>query len=206
MVCRELEGVRMLITGGTGFLGRSLLDYLDTNIGSEDVDFGAWVLSRDPQKFLLMHPRYSRLSWLNFITGNLFHFSSNVQFTHIIHAAADTHSLAPEDLWIKQLVDGTRIVLDHALVVGVKRVLFVSSGAVYGKQYGRKLLREEDALEVSACETDGIYTHGKVLGEALCREYLTKFNLKSTIARCFSIISPHIPLDGPYAAGNFLSS
>lgn len=196
----------LFITGGTGFLGRSLLDYLSESAARADADFHVTVLSRDPNNFLRRFPQYKNLHWLTFVVGDLNNLpNKTAKYTDLIHAAADTHSQDNSLAWIDQLVGGTRHVLDFACAKNVSRFLFVSSGAVYGPQRTGIPALAEDLLQAPlTTDTAAVYAHGKRMGEHLCALYNAYKQLPCVIARCFSIISPHIPLDGPYAAGNFI--
>lgn len=201
-----LRNRHFFITGGTGFLGRSLLDYFTECAARSDADFRVTVLSRDPNAFLIRFPQYRYLPWLTFVVGDLRNLPNTTsKYTDLIHAAADTHAQGSSLAWIDQLVDGTRHVLDFACSTNVRRFLFVSSGAVYGSQVAEVPALAEDLPQAPlTTDTSTVYAQGKRMGEHLCALYNAYRQLPCVIARCFSIISPHIPLDGPYAAGNFI--
>jgi nucleoside-diphosphate-sugar epimerase len=108
--------------------------------------------------------------------------------------------------WLSQLVEGTRNVLNFARQGGVERVLFISSGAVYGPQpAGVKSLREDHPFAPPATDVRSVYGNGKRMAELLCALHAAQPGGPAcVIARCFAIVSRHIPLDGPYALGNFM--
>jgi nucleoside-diphosphate-sugar epimerase len=203
----DLRGRRIFVTGGTGFVGRCLLDYLRDSVDYHGAGTRVTILSRSSERFLEAFPVYRGLPWLDFVAGdlkNLPRIDANA-YTDLIHGAADTHSRADAMSWLDQLVDGTRQVLDLARDVGVQRLLFISSGAVYGPQpHNVATLREDHPFAPSTMNVRAIYGHGKRMAEHLCAQYATSSGLECVIARCFAIVSPHIPLDGPYAMGNFL--
>jgi nucleoside-diphosphate-sugar epimerase len=49
-----------------------------------------------------------------------------------------------------------------------------------------------------------VYGQAKRLAEQMCTIYGVARGLDTVIARCFAFTSPHVPLDGPYAIGNFI--
>lgn len=199
-----LDGRRLFVTGGTGFVGRSLLDYFAESAARHGTRFEVVVLSRDPNAFLARFPVYASQSWLRFVAGDLDTLPEAARFTDVIHAAADTHGVDDKIAWFHQLVTGTRNVLAFAAQSGVERTLFVSSGAVYGSAAG-EFPAEEDAVHAPALEdATAVYGQGKRAAEHLCALFNERHAIGCVIARCFAIISPHMPFDGPYAAGNFI--
>ena len=204
----DLKGRRIFVTGGTGFLGRSLLDYLLEAESIYDEMPQVTLLSRSPAQFLLRFPEYADHSWLNLVQGDLEHLPQVTPgtYTDIIHGAADTHKSDDSKLWLSQLVDGTRNVLEFADRVHVNRLLFISSGAVYGAQLPNvKSLRESQPFAPLPTGITSTYGHGKRMAEQLCTLYAAQSkDVECVIARCFAIVSRHIPFDGPYAVGNFM--
>lgn len=201
-----LHNRHLFTRGGTGFLGRSLLDYLTEYTTRTDADFHVTVLSRDPNLFLLRFPEYINLDWLDFVVGDLHNLpDTTIKYTDLFHAAANTHAQHNSLRWIDQLVVETRNVLGFAFARNVRRFLFISSGAVYEPQPNEiSALTEDNIQALTTTDTSTVYAHGKRMGKLLCAFYNAYLQLPCVVARCFSIISTHIPLDGYFTAGNFI--
>lgn len=169
--------------------------------------FEVTVLSRSPQTYLDRHPRHESQAWLRFAQGSLEQLPTPEagRFTDVLHAAADTHASTAPLAWLDQLVQGTRQVLDFAVASCAERFLLVSSGAAYGPILdGVAGLREDSPFAPVTMDTKSVYGQGKRLAEHLCALYTHQHGLACVVARCFALISEHMPLDGPYAAGNFV--
>lgn len=202
----DLSGRRIFISGGTGFLGRTLLDLLSEVHAQHGHDCQVTVLSRDPAAFQRRYSQYRQQPWLRVIGGSLDSLPADVhRYTDVIHAAADTHADGSGAEWIEQIVGGTKAMLDFAVRSGAHRFLLTSSGAVYGAQPGDVGELGEDYS--GAPPTNSIkstYGQAKRVAEQLCAIYYHEYGLQTVSARCFAFAGRHIPLNGPYAFGNFL--
>jgi dTDP-glucose 4,6-dehydratase len=205
----ELRGVRIFITGGTGFFGCWLLESFLWANQKLDLKAQAVVLTRQPAAAKQTLPHLMLDPTISLTEGDMrtFTFPSG-QFSHIIHAATETnHQLETIDPLLKynSNIDGTRRVLDFACFSGVRKILFTSSGAVYGKQPSDMTHIPE--YFIGAPETtdpNTAYGQSKRASEFLCAAYANKYGLQALIARCFAFIGPRLPLNSNLAVGNFI--
>jgi nucleoside-diphosphate-sugar epimerase len=205
----ELRGGELLVTGGTGFFGKWLLaSFIRAN---DELGLGARavVLSREPEKFVCEYPVLANNPALAFAHGDVrdFDFPSG-HFSHIIHAATDANTSADLGSSVRMfdtITAGTRRVLDFAVGCQAPKVLFVSSGAVYGKQPPEMENLDEDYCGApNTLQADSAYGEGKRAAEMLCAAYSRIYGLEVKIARCFAFLGPYIPLSRSFAAGNFI--
>ncbi len=188
-----LEGKRIFITGGTGTFGKWLIHELK-NIACKLV-----LLTRDAPLFLKSFPEFD-VEKITFIEGDVRDFNyPKGYFDYIIHAATPvvSDSLCDDDL-MAIIVAGTTRVIDFAAHVGCKRMLYVSSGAVYGKQPPEL----EQIPESFPCNPISAYGKGKLIAENLC----LSSGVNCVIARCFAFVGPSMPLNAHLAIGNFIGS
>jgi dTDP-glucose 4,6-dehydratase len=208
-VMEKLRRRRIFITGGTGFFGKWLLDsFLDAN-AKLNLQADLIVLSRDPDKFLSNFPQYSKLPNLSFTKGDIRNFTFPPgQFDYVIHGATESSAkLAiehPEEMY-SVILEGTRRVLDFSVASKVKRMLFISDGAVYGTQPPNLPNIPEEFINDPNFQPDSSYGRGKLHAERLCQEYAAMCGLGCTAARCFSFVGPYLPFDSHYAVGNFIN-
>lgn len=102
---------------------------------------------------------------------------------------------AKADAFLDDL-NGTRRILDFAAHRGVSRLLFTSSGAVYGTLPPGTTNVSEDF----PCAPETTYAKAKFAGEQLCAQYC----VCTVIARLFAFVGPALPLDRNFAVGNFI--
>jgi dTDP-glucose 4,6-dehydratase len=130
------------------------------------------------------------------------------KFTHLIHGAVDTNfKLINEKplLIFETIIKGTKRILEFAEARGIKKVLFISSGAVYGRQ-PPAIRRLTEGYCGAPDSNDRYFIYGTAfrLAETLCLPYAARKVFEPKIARCFSFVGPHLPLDRHFAIGNFI--
>jgi UDP-glucuronate decarboxylase len=203
--------MKIFLTGGTGFFGRSLLRFWLSTLPVSGKITSVCVLSRNPQKFLKQYPEFFGHTWLQFHQGDILIPTSlpkNGGFSHILHAAADSTlgpQLTPLDRY-SQIVDGTRNLLDYAAKCGIQRFLLTSSGAVYGPQpQDMDLILEDYNGMPDPLSHENAYSVAKRCAEHICAIYRNRFGIEIVIARCFTFIGRDLPLDAHFAIGNFIN-
>ena len=202
-----LRGARIFLTGATGFYGVWLLETLAHARRALDLEVEAVVLSRDPERFVAKLPHLGAQPWLGFHRGDVRDFTApDGSFSHVVHAATST-SFGPggkEDPHeaINVVVDGTRRVLDFVRERAIPRLLFTSSGAVYGRQPADVTHIPEDCTNApDTMDVRSAYGHAKRLAEQLCAQAR---GTEAVVARGFAFVGPHLPLDVHFAIGNFI--
>ena len=204
-----LRGKNIFITGGTGFFGIWLLESFVRANEALGLQSTAHVLTRKPSAFLRKCPHLGTRSDIVLHCGGIQDFQFPVgSFPLIIHAAADTSSRSSPTSSLQTfqtLLDGTRRVLDFALEASVEKFLFISSGAVYGTQPADLPAIPESYLGApDPFSNASFYGEAKRACEWLCSSHARTYKYKMNSARCFSFVGPHLPLNGPYAIGNFI--
>jgi len=197
----SLRGARILVTGGTGFLGCWLVSSLLRANTSLGLDLKMLVLTRDPGAVPIEESPVVSL-----LHGDVRSLVDPGEINFIIHGAASSSSVFGEGDGIPTrmaatIIEGTHAVLD----LGAKyraRLLFLSSGAVYGPQIAEvseSCMTAPDTLDVRS-----IYGQAKRLAETLCAVATESNDVSTVVARLFAFIGPKIPLNIHYAAGNFM--
>ncbi len=206
---QHLRGARILVTGGTGFIGRWLLETLlgaDARLG---LDVRVSILSRDTSAFTRRAPHLAQAVGVELLEGDIrtFPFPTR-RYDHILHLAAETNTSltnpSPET-YFDVIVGGSRRLLDFAERAGTDSLLFVSSGAIYGPTARLGVpLSEDNPGGPDPTSLDSAYGEAKRCAELLTCATGAKTGFKVTIARCFAFVGPYLPLASGFAIGNFI--
>lgn len=207
----RLRGQRLLLTGGTGFIGKWLLaTFLHAN---RRLGLSARVvaLSRRPEAFLQEFPELRNADDITWLSGDVRDLAADTASDcgYAIHAATDVVATStPADI-LETCATGTRRVLD-AMTPGsaARRVLLLSSGAVYGRTPPEvPVIAEDWSGAPDPLAPGSAYGEGKRVSELLCAmAAAARPGLEVSIARCFAFVGPHLPLDKHFAIGNFISA
>jgi dTDP-glucose 4,6-dehydratase len=204
-----LRGEAIFLTGGTGFVGTWLLESLLWISDRLKLDVSAVVLTREPDRFRTRSPHVARHPAVSLLAGDVQSFAfPEGQFPFVIHAA--TERICTPDAQdplgsFGRDVAGTQRVLEFARSHGVRRLLFTSSGAVYGRQPSSLThIPEEYEGAPATLDTGTVYGQAKRVSEFMCTSYGRSCGFDPLIARLFAFVGPLLPLDANYAVGNFI--
>jgi nucleoside-diphosphate-sugar epimerase len=200
----DLSGRHLFLTGGTGSVGRTLLDYLHRCYLVQQ-GFRVTVLTRDAAAFRARYPAQAGLPWLSLVEGSLAGLQPlPAGTTDVVHAAADTHLGSGRAAWVEQIVSGTDALLETSKGIA-GRFLLVSSGAVYGPQPAdMSHVSEQYGGAPDPLLPGSTYGQAKRVAEQLCTIAHHEHGLQTVIARLFAFGSAHTPRDGRYALGDFV--
>lgn len=208
----SLKGKNIFITGGTGFFGKSLLEffvYLNSTIEDQHQKISILVLSRNPEVFKNNYPHLC--TNIEFAKGDVCTFDfPTVDFDYFIHAATPASATFNKEYPMEMLtsiIDGTKRVLDLAEISNTKKILFISSGAVYGKQpYNVSNILDDSLIAPDMSEPTSAYGEGKRVSELMGNIFSKRTGVEFVSARCFTFAGPYLPLDGTFAFGNFVKN
>lgn len=205
---QRLAHSKIFMTGGTGLFGHWILDSLSDANRRLNLGIEVTVLTRNPEKAVIKMPSLDQR--IRFIKGYVENFALPAEkFDLIFHmattSAEETFYGIDQSQKLKMLFEGTQRVLELARNSEVKRLLFTSSGVVYGNQICDGI-QESSLTCVDALKAESSLTLGKAVSEFLIKQAVEENKLEVVIARCFSFVGPGIPLNLHYAIGNFVKN
>jgi nucleoside-diphosphate-sugar epimerase len=213
--CTQIENLRplqnqcLLITGGTGFMGKWLLEMISFVNNNYHLNISVFVLARNIEQFKAEVPHLANLTFIKYIQQdikNLYEIPHEVNY--IINAAGTPdsreHSSNPIKI-IDTFTKGTNALLDASFKLPqLKKILHVSSHQVYGNTSNIEKVNESFQGGSECFSLEAIYTESKRLGETYCSIYNNQYRLPVTVVRPFAFIGPYQSLNKHWAINSFI--
>lgn len=162
----------ILITGGSGFVGAQVSDEL--------IRQGHGVVIVDKN---IKNKNAPGVLWED---DYLDYFSTcSFKFDTVIHLAADhlvEQSVMSPAKYYENNVIKMKSMLDHMLRLGIKNIIFSSSGNTYGRQGKDGPLKEDELFY----DPENPYASTKVTGELMIKDYAKAYGLNYVIFRYFN--------------------
>lgn len=205
----RLQGKRVLITGGTGFIGTWLLETISWLNNNCNQPCKVYVPTRNLEAFARKAPHLAANSGIVLLPGAIADFEyPDDECNFIIHTAApaEPRVFNHDSLGVAEtIVWGTRRVLELATQKNIECFLFVSSGAVYGVQPPDLERIPEDYLGApDISNIRSAYGEAKRYAEMQCTLYHQRHGLPIHIARPFTFVGPYQDLDSGFAITDFI--
>jgi len=205
---RRLIGRTVLITGAGGLIGTAAGKFLMYLNQEYNAQISIIALGRSKEK--LEERFYESKSALDFhiLEGDVTcPLSEQIAPDFIIHAASPAHPLAYAQMPVEVMsanFTGTMRMLELARSTG-GRVLFVSSGEIYGIGERENCeFQEKDQGYIDLLAPRSSYPESKRAAETLCASYYAQYKVEAVIARLGHVYGPTITTDNSRADAQFL--
>jgi dTDP-glucose 4,6-dehydratase len=210
-----LDKKRILITGGSGFFGRWLIEVLLWVIKSLNINLHIIVLTRNIEKFYRNVPISTNLTFkknIQLIESDLCTINAEKfnNIDYIFHLASDSSPAKGVD-WARNhfisSIIGVKNILEIAKSNSCSAVI-TSSGAIYNSidSFFNNGYVEQFSSSKEYLAENNIYQISKRNIEAISSYYNEKYGTRVLLCRCFAFAGPYLPLDANYAFGNFIGS
>ncbi|MBQ4565414.1 MAG: dTDP-glucose 4,6-dehydratase [Oscillospiraceae bacterium] len=190
--------MKILITGGAGFIGSNFIYYLLGRYPEDELvclDALTYAGNLETLEEALQSPKF------RFVKGDIadrtlvYDLFETERFDVVVNFAAESHvdrSIETPELFLRTNVMGTQVLLDASRKYGVKRYHQVSTDEVYGDLP----LDRPDLFftEETPIHTSSPYSASKAAADLLVLAYYRTFSLPVTVSRCSNNYGPyHFP-------------
>jgi len=183
--------MRLLVTGGAGFIGSNFIRHM---LGSHpsceviNLDLLTYAGNLHNLKGIDNNPKYSFINGdicnLDLVRATLDRFDIDA----IVHFAAESHvdrSIADASAFVRTNVIGTHTLLEGARLHDIPRFIHISTDEVYGSTTVGSF-QESDILAPSSP-----YSASKAGSDLLALSYYTTYKLPVIITRCTNNFGPY---------------
>ena len=190
----------LLIIGGSGFFGKSIIDFLEKKRGIEKKINKIIIITKSSNVFL--SKKFKQKFQVNHLKQDISKIK-NLPFAHIIIYCAISYDFSND---IKAVTNFCNIAKHN---YPNSKIIYTSSGAVYGKQTEKNFRVEEVSFKKKKIKFENLrkqkYAEIKIKNEKLFQKLL-KYKIKISIVRCFAFAGKHLPLESNFVLGNFIYS
>jgi dTDP-glucose 4,6-dehydratase len=193
----------LLLIGGTGFFGNSILKYFYHYSDSLKNKFSKIIILSRGKTQIKFNKNLKKFFKLVKINSNIHNIKNLPLADYIIYAAILGNYKKDHEAIKNYLNLAKKYHLNS-------KILYISSGAVYGKQLQSTKGFKENYLQFNnkiyfEKSYKKEYSKIKLKNEKLFQQFGKK-GAKVSIARCFSFVGKHLPLNEHYAIGNIINS
>jgi dTDP-glucose 4,6-dehydratase len=186
-----MMALRLLVTGGAGFIGSHFIDYElanDQNVEIVNLDALTYAGNTVNNALAAGNARY------HFVHGSINNrelvdwLLKEFEIDHIVNFAAESHvdrSLKDPELFTKTNVLGTQVLLDAAYQANIQKFIQISTDEVYGTMPPGQSAKEDDPLHPSSP-----YAASKASADLLALAMVHTFEMPICITRSTNNFGP----------------
>ena len=198
-----MEPKSLLVIGGTGFFGKSIVKYLLNNSLLNIKINKIFILSRRKLELAIYNKKLKKKFKIIKINSNILTIKSLPKADYVIYSAI-----------LKNYKNDHKAVKNYLNLAKKNhlnsKILYISSGAVYGEQPETNKGFKENYLQFNSKISfkksyKKEYSEIKLKNEKLFQQF-GKTGAKVSIARCFSFVGPNLPLNTNYVIGNIINN
>jgi len=182
--------MRTAVTGGAGFIGSHLVEYLLGRGDDVAVIDNLSTGRLENLQAVIDHPRLSFLEGTILDRRAVDRVVRGADRVFHLAAAVGVHLIVDHPLdSLRTNIHGTEVVLDACLAEG-STLLLASTSEIYGKNAADSLPEDSDRILGSPLKSRWTYAAAKGIDEAFAHAYWREFGLQVSIVRLFNTVGP----------------
>jgi len=186
-----LKSSNVLVAGATGLIGSTLVEVL---MEAGKGNFKVYAAGRNEQRAKELFSKFWDSEDFEFLKMDVSQpLESDVRFDYIIHAASYGSPRAFVESPVEVMAAnfcGTQNLLEYGRHHGLKRMVYISSGEVYGEGDGRKFAEDYSGY-VDCTSPRSCYPSSKRAAETLCVSFAKEYGVDVCIARPCHVYGPN---------------
>jgi nucleoside-diphosphate-sugar epimerase len=192
---KVLDNSKILITGATGLIGSFLVDVLMFRNKHYNSNILIYAISRNTKNAKKRFNMYWENPLFKFISHDITEkININNNIDYIIHGASNAYPAVYVDDPVgtmKANIMGLINLMDYGIDQNIKRILYISSGEVYGEGENDDF-KEPYSGFIDHLNPRSCYPASKRATETLCISYSVQYDVDVVIARPCHIYGPTI--------------
>lgn len=186
----KLSDCNILVTGATGLIGSCLIEVLMLH---PDMQYNVYALGRNENRAKARFTKYMDNPRFHFIKHDITSpLNNDIKFQYIIHAASNASPnffvTKPVEVMLSN-IDGVKNLMNYGINHGLKRMVFVSTGEIYGEGNVQEFTEEYSGY-VDCTKLRSCYPTSKRAAENLCIAYSAEYGIETVIARPSHVYGP----------------
>lgn len=189
-----MEKVKILVTGGAGFIGGNFVQYLVKKYPNYEIynlDSLTYAGELSKHKNIESNKNYHFVKADITDQNAIFSLFQVKKFDYIVHFAAESHvdrSIKDPSLFVKTNVLGTQILLEASKQINIKKFIHISTDEVYGElDFDSPLLFTEEM----PLKPNNPYSASKASSDLIVRSYYETYGVPVIITRCSNNYGPY---------------
>lgn len=191
----KLNKKSILVTGATGLIGTVLVDTLMYLNMYTDIDVDVYALDINNEAINIRFGEYLKNEKFHFVQFDISKpLPEGTDYNYIIHAAGNANPV----LYAKDPVGtmtsnflGTYNLLEYGRQHSLERMMYVSSGEVYGEHGEGVVTFDEDySGYVNPMLPRSCYPSAKRAAETMCVSYTVQYNIETVVVRPCHVYGP----------------
>ncbi|MGN0414070.1 MAG: NAD-dependent epimerase/dehydratase family protein [Agathobacter sp.] len=183
----KLKGKSFLLTGATGLIASFLVDLLLYANDVYDMQTRIYALGRTQEGLSKRFSSCIGRADLSFVEQDVREkITLDFPVDYVIHAAGNGYPAAFREDPVGTMTTafiGTNNILEYVRAHHVQKVIYISSGEVYGRMDVERPFRESDSGYVDCASVRACYPSAKRAAESLVISYVRQYGIDASIVR-----------------------